>query len=114
MDGFFDDEDLYCRIGSLETIGRQALAFIALYCRIGSLERPVEEFYVNSERYCRIGSLENGLCGRLLKAILYCRIGSLENRGGPANQDIRLSENSASMGDGNRLPRSRSNEKTPP
>ncbi len=35
-------------------------------------------------------------------------------RGGPANQDIRLSEISASMGDGNRLPRSRSNEKTSP
>ena len=35
-------------------------------------------------------------------------------RGGPANQDIWLSEISASMGDGNRLPRSRSNEKTPP
>ncbi len=34
-------------------------------------------------------------------------------RGGSANQDIRLSEISASMGDGNRLPRSRSNEKTP-
>jgi hypothetical protein len=37
-----------------------------------------------------------------------------EYRGGPANQDIRLSEISASMGDGNRLPRSRSNEKTSP
>ncbi len=35
-------------------------------------------------------------------------------RGGSAKQDIRLSEFSASMGDGNRLPRSRSNEKTPP
>ena len=37
-----------------------------------------------------------------------------ENRGGSANPDIELSEISASMGDGNRLPRSRSNEKTPP
>ena len=35
-------------------------------------------------------------------------------RGGSANPDIWLSEISASMGDGNRLPRSRSNEKTPP
>ena len=35
-------------------------------------------------------------------------------RGGSANPDIELSEISASMGDGNRLPRSRSNEKTPP
>ena len=34
-------------------------------------------------------------------------------RSGSVNPDIRLSENSASMGDGNRLPRSRSNEKTP-
>ena len=38
----------------------------------------------------------------------------LEHRGGSANPDIELSEISASMGDGNRLPRSRSNEKTPP
>ncbi len=38
----------------------------------------------------------------------------LKERGGAANLDIRLSEFSASMGDGNRLPRSRSNEKTPP
>ncbi|MCK6391247.1 MAG: hypothetical protein L6Q40_09560, partial [Azonexus sp.] len=35
-------------------------------------------------------------------------------RSGSANQDIRLSEISASMGDGNRLPRSRKHEKTPP
>jgi len=35
-------------------------------------------------------------------------------RGGSGNPDIRLSETSASMGDGNRLPRSRSNEKTSP
>ena len=35
-------------------------------------------------------------------------------RSGSANPDNGLSENSASMGDGNRLPRSRSNEKTPP
>ena len=38
----------------------------------------------------------------------------LADRGGSANPDIELSEISASMGDGNRLPRSRSNEKTPP
>ena len=37
----------------------------------------------------------------------------LPERSGSVNPDIRLSENSASMGDGNRLPRSRSNEKTP-
>ena len=36
-----------------------------------------------------------------------------EERSGSANPDIRLSEISASMGDGNRPPRSRSNEKTP-
>ena len=35
-------------------------------------------------------------------------------RSGSANPDNGLSEISASMGDGNRLPRSRSNEKTPP
>ena len=35
-------------------------------------------------------------------------------RSGSANPDIWLSEISASMGDGNRLPRSRSNEKTSP
>jgi len=34
------------------------------------------------------------------------------SRGGSANPDIGLGEISASMGDGNRLPRSRSNEKT--
>ena len=39
---------------------------------------------------------------------------ALVARGGSANPDIELSEISASMGDGNRLPRSRSNEKTPP
>ncbi len=39
---------------------------------------------------------------------------STRQRGGSANPDIELSEISASMGDGNRLPRSRSNEKTPP
>ncbi len=38
----------------------------------------------------------------------------VNRRGGSANPDIELSEISASMGDGNRLPRSRSNEKTPP
>ena len=37
-----------------------------------------------------------------------------KTRGGLANPDNWLSEISASMGDGNRLPRSRSNEKTPP
>jgi hypothetical protein len=42
------------------------------------------------------------------------RLGILDIRGGSANPDIELSEISASMGDGNRLPRSRSNEKTPP
>lgn len=36
------------------------------------------------------------------------------DRGGSANPDMGLSEIFASMGDGNRLPRSRSNEKTPP
>ena len=40
--------------------------------------------------------------------------GAIGERGGSANPDIELSEISASMGDGNRLPRSRSNEKTPP
>ena len=35
-------------------------------------------------------------------------------RGGSAKQGIRISEISASMGDKSRLPRSRSNEKTPP
>ena len=40
--------------------------------------------------------------------------GKVNIRGGPTNRDIWLSEISASMGDGNRLSRSRSNEKTPP
>jgi hypothetical protein len=42
------------------------------------------------------------------------RLRALAVRGGSANPDNWLSEISASMGDGNRLPRSRSNEKTPP
>lgn len=50
---------------------------------------------------------------------IYCEEGlnlrsKRPRRGGSANPDIELSEISASMGDGNRLPRSRSNEKTPP
>ena len=46
--------------------------------------------------------------GHLQASFKWCK------RGGSANPDIELSEISASMGDGNRLPRSRSNEKTPP
>ncbi len=42
------------------------------------------------------------------------RVTVCDVRGGTTNPDIRLSEISASMGDGNRQPRSRSNEKTPP
>ena len=49
----------------------------------------------------------------LSRSSVYYQAQPTSERGGSANQDIRLSEISASMGDGNRLPRSRSNEKTP-
>jgi hypothetical protein len=52
--------------------------------------------------------------GTLMKKLDIQAIYRKANRGGSVNPGTRLSENSASMGDGNRLPRSRSNEKTPP
>jgi hypothetical protein len=69
--------------------------------------------------YCLIGTAKlNGIDPEAYLSTVLSRIAEHPinriDRGGANNPDRWLSEISASMGDGNRLPRSRSNEKTPP
>ena len=52
------DDDVFCRIGSLEiTLTTQALP-LAVFCRIGSLENAVAHAKALIQVFCRIGSLE--------------------------------------------------------
>ena len=54
-----------------------------VHCRIGSLEKVLLERKQTTRVHCRIGSLETQNLKSRHQALVHCRIGSLENQGPP-------------------------------
>ncbi len=75
--------------------------------------RPARQRWESISGNIRPQLLANVWCGHCRHEVTSRVSVGTEVRGGSVNPGTRISEISASMGDGNRLPRSRSNEKTP-
>ncbi len=54
----FKEEDVHCRIGSLETTHTHQELLLIVHCRIGSLEKYPNNTRSHYRVHCRIGSLE--------------------------------------------------------
>ncbi len=71
---------MYCRTGSLEIIGKNAVRSDTVYCRTGSLEILYQVQNTHRQVYCRTGSLESIVAYFNWRLVVYCRTGSLESQ----------------------------------